>query len=372
MGRFFQQQTPPGQQLPGPPPAAKPISVDPAVKAAIEKCFKAHQALKSFSCQINMTSKGVPRPSGTVKLMFVRPGRLRMETRLASTPGTTELMVCDGNYFYLTEPPRKTYTLERVPVGGDAIRAAFLTANPLPLPVFHWLLNSPSPLPELLTPNVLALTRGADSVVNGVPVQNFLFKAKPGTGDSVLSFGKADGLLRRAVVTATRANGSKVEIIEDYQELKVNPKLPETTWAFVPPAGYRNAADPRPPLPAPPTLGAKAVTTASGLQYLDLRVGTGAEAKKGMKVSVHYVGTLTNGEQFDSSYSRNMPFEFSLPGQVIAGWNEGVPGMRVGGKRKLIIPAALGYGSEGNGPIPANAMLIFEIELLAVAPGGGA
>lgn len=366
MARWIQEQkaaVPPGAEV-------KPIEVAPAVKAALEKCFKAHKALKAFSCQIKMSSKGVPRPTGTVLLKFERPGKLRMETRSTATLGALELMVCDGNYFFLTEPQRKTFTKERVPVGGDAIRAAFLTGNPLPLPVFHWLLNSANPLPELLTPNVIGLTQEADSVVNGVPVQNFLFKAKPGTGDSVLSFGKADGLLRRAKVTATRSNGEQIEITEDYLDLKPNPKLPEATWRFTPPTGFRDAAEPRPPLPAAPVLGPKAVKTASGLIYLDLKVGTGPEAKNGTQVTVHYKGTLTNGEMFDSSYSRNAAFAFALPGPVIRGWNEGVVGMKVGGKRKLVVPPDLGYGSEGNGPIPGGATLIFEIELLEVKGGG--
>ena len=107
--------------------------------------------------------------------------------------------------------------------------------------------------------------------------------------------------------------------------------------------------------------------TSSGLRITDLVVGSGAEAKAGQKVSVNYRGTLENGKEFDSSYGRG-PFAFPLGGgRVIQGWDEGVAGMKVGGKRKLVIPPDLGYGSRGaGGVIPPNATLIFEVELLGV------
>jgi len=104
------------------------------------------------------------------------------------------------------------------------------------------------------------------------------------------------------------------------------------------------------------------------LKIEDLLIGEGAEAKSGNTVSVHYTGTLTDGTKFDSSLDRGDPFEFNLgAGQVIAGWDQGVVGMKVGGKRKLTIPSELGYGERGAGAsIPPNATLVFEIELLEV------
>ncbi len=105
----------------------------------------------------------------------------------------------------------------------------------------------------------------------------------------------------------------------------------------------------------------------SSLQKEDLVFGTGAEAIPGKTVSVHYVGTLTNGTKFDSLRDRNEPFEFTLgAGQVIRGWDDGVAGMKVGGKRKLTIPPELGYGARDMGVIPPNSTLVFEVELLDV------
>jgi FKBP-type peptidyl-prolyl cis-trans isomerase FkpA len=110
------------------------------------------------------------------------------------------------------------------------------------------------------------------------------------------------------------------------------------------------------------------VTTPSGLKYEDLQVGTGAEARAGQSVKVHYTGWLTSGAKFDSSVDRGQAFSFPLgDGRVIRGWDEGVAGMKVGGRRKLIIPPQLGYGARGaGGVIPPNAELIFQVELLAV------
>jgi FKBP-type peptidyl-prolyl cis-trans isomerase len=113
----------------------------------------------------------------------------------------------------------------------------------------------------------------------------------------------------------------------------------------------------------------KVMTQDNGLIKEDLVEGTGAEAKAGQRVTVHYRGTLTDGREFDASYNRNEPFTFNLgAGQVIKGWDEGVAGMKEGGKRKLTIPPALGYGARGaGGVIPPNATLVFEVELLKVS-----
>jgi peptidylprolyl isomerase len=132
------------------------------------------------------------------------------------------------------------------------------------------------------------------------------------------------------------------------------------------------------PAPTPPPAGGqkpaekpkgKVITTKSGLQYEELKAGRGVSPKPGQLVTVHYTGWLTNGKKFDSSVDRGQPFEFVIgQRQVIPGWDEGVMTMKVGGKRKLIIPSKLGYGPDGTpgGPIPPNATLVFEVELLKV------
>ena len=109
--------------------------------------------------------------------------------------------------------------------------------------------------------------------------------------------------------------------------------------------------------------------TDSGLEYWDIRIGHGDPAKEGSHVRVHYTGWLTNGKKFDSSVDAGTPFDFTIGnGEVIKGWEEGVTGMRVGGKRQLRIPPSLAYGAQGtpDGTIPPNATLIFDVQLLAI------
>ncbi|HZT08952.1 MAG TPA: FKBP-type peptidyl-prolyl cis-trans isomerase [Chloroflexota bacterium] len=115
-----------------------------------------------------------------------------------------------------------------------------------------------------------------------------------------------------------------------------------------------------------PTIDATPEKTDSGLRYVDEVVGTGPSPTVGQTVEVNYTGWLVNGTKFDSSLDRNEPFSFVFgTGAVIAGWDEGIASMHVGGKRRLIIPPDLAYGARGNGPVPPNATIIFDVELVA-------
>ncbi len=115
--------------------------------------------------------------------------------------------------------------------------------------------------------------------------------------------------------------------------------------------------------------GKPIITTPSGLKYVDLAPGDGVAAKSGDHIFVHYEGKLLDGTKFDSSYDRGQPIDFVLgTHMVIQGWDEGLTGMKVGGKRKLIIPPFLGYGSQGNDVIPPNATLIFKVEIVSINP----
>jgi FKBP-type peptidyl-prolyl cis-trans isomerase len=120
---------------------------------------------------------------------------------------------------------------------------------------------------------------------------------------------------------------------------------------------------------SPTKVEGEAIKTASGLQYWEIKAGTGETAAKGQMVRVHYTGWLTDGKKFDSSVDRGEPFVFPLgAGRVIKGWDEGVAGMKIGGKRQLRIPPELGYGPRGaGGVVPPNATLIFDVELLGVS-----
>jgi len=138
--------------------------------------------------------------------------------------------------------------------------------------------------------------------------------------------------------------------------------------AFAVTAVFAQGGSAKPNTSAPTKVTGDGTKTADGLQYWDIKVGTGPIAAAGQTVKVHYTGWLTNGKKFDSSVDRGEPFTFNLGGhQVIKGWDEGVAGMKVGGKRQLRIPPQLGYGDRGaGGVIPANATLIFDVELLGV------
>ncbi len=140
-----------------------------------------------------------------------------------------------------------------------------------------------------------------------------------------------------------------------------------TTAATANAAQPKQPAQPQKPSPAPSMTAPALLAAQDKLQSKDLVVGKGQEAKAGDTVSVHYVGTLTNGTEFDQSRKRGQPFTFTLgQGKVIKGWDQGLVGMKPGGKRKLTIPPQLAYGERATGSIPPNSTLLFEVELLEI------
>ena len=159
-------------------------------------------------------------------------------------------------------------------------------------------------------------------------------------------------------------------------EMQRVPAVPVTEAQAIGETGIANATKQntvKPDAPAvaaansPPTPVGQPTKTASGLEYVTLKEGTGATAKSGQSIEMHYVGTFTDGKPFDSSRDRGTPYPVVIgTGQVIRGWDEGVPGMKVGEVRKLTIPADLAYGASGRSGIPGGATLIFEVELMKI------
>ena len=178
-------------------------------------------------------------------------------------------------------------------------------------------------------------------------------------------------LVAPSTVTAAPSNAAKTAMVRSSAPesaarptFELDPDDPNPTlFAMAPDQNSADASALGGPLESADTR-----VTSSGLTITDLTLGEGAEAAAGQTVVVHYRGTLENGKQFDASYDRVTPFSFPLgAGRVIKGWDEGVQGMKVGGKRKLVIPPDLAYGSRGaGGVIPPDATLIFEVELLDV------
>ena len=181
----------------------------------------------------------------------------------------------------------------------------------------------------------------------------------PSTVDAAAVDAAANSTSATASVVAKTASA-----VAARSSFELDPDDPNPTlFAMAPDTNQADASALGGPLDAPDTQ-----ITASGLKITELQVGEGAEASSGQTIAVHYRGTLENGKQFDASYDRGTPFTFPLgAGRVIKGWDEGVVGMKVGGKRKLVIPPDLAYGSRGaGGVIPPNATLMFEVELLDV------
>ena len=166
------------------------------------------------------------------------------------------------------------------------------------------------------------------------------------------------------ILVAAQFNAPKSEAIA--AELITKPTIADIVSSVV----VKETTKLMAPIAGKKTVDENLITTASGLQYVELVEGTGAQPVAGQTVVVHYTGTLTDGNKFDSSRDRNQPFSFKIgAGQVIQGWDEGLATMKIGGRRKLVIPSKLGYGERGaGGVIPGGATLIFDVELLKIVP----
>ena len=330
-------------------------SIAPEVKAALARCFAAHKALRSYSAEVVVTVRGIPnQKEGTVRIALARPGRLRIECAGPRAQVATSLLVAQGGYLYEALASSKTFQVKRIPREGDGIEIGIEDTSLLPLPLFGQLMVESEGL-DFCLKGLRTLTQEPGKLV---------FTGE-GRFKTTMAFDEATGLLREVRLT----QGSSIEIREVYQKVRANPSLPTSLWQFVPPAGFTDENAPVPPQPPAPSLGPGAVTTPSGLQYKDIRVGSGPAAVKGSTVTFHYKGYLTGGRVFDSSREKAspMPIVTTLPSQMPLAFNGGVLGMRPGGIRKLVVPPQLGYGDQGAGKlVPPNATLIYEIEVLAV------
>ena len=177
---------------------------------------------------------------------------------------------------------------------------------------------------------------------------------------SMFLFGHGGMTVQDLVNSIDFANPDK-HLVEDFQRATMNMTLGDPGYGNLGPKTKAKLREIK------KNMDSKSIKTDSGLEYKDIVLGEGESPEVGDRVIVHYTGTLEDGTKFDSSRDRGQPFEFAIGvGQVIKGWDEGLMGMKVGGKRKLTIPPELGYGSRDNGPIPANSTLIFEIDLIGI------
>lgn len=164
------------------------------------------------------------------------------------------------------------------------------------------------------------------------------------------------------VITILFMGGLGVYFIMNQQTPNIKEVKSENVFSTITQAP---TSQPASPTAIPTIISSK--TLENGLKIEDEKIGEGREVKSGDTIAIHYLGTLENGQKFDSSYDRGQPFQTQIGvGAVIKGWDEGVIGMKVGGKRRLTIPAELGYGNQAVGPIPANSTLIFEVELMGI------
>lgn len=208
-------------------------SADPAVKAELARCFAAHRGLRSLSVEVRVTSRGVPTlRNGVVEIALKRPGRLRMEVQGALREAGACLLVASHNFVYEALSPTKTYHAKSIPADGDALTYGIQNNELLPLPFFSQLMADKDGLESLLKEySTVQMTR--ETIIGAPALRVFMLERE--RLRAVLRFDEKAGLLRQAILTQ-----GNIEIREDYRSLRVNPRLPDDLWRFVPPRGFRD------------------------------------------------------------------------------------------------------------------------------------
>ena len=360
------------KQSPRPtPPSPIPLII-PEARIRVEEMILAHRQLKRFSGQWDIVENiNGQRKNLTLFCSFERPSLVSATGSLLQTHEKRRAL-CDGKALFLTKDGNKSYEKrsdEPTPKTiADAISYASFEAG-----TGLWsILFAEDKAEQVVLPlqGIKTMTTEPMQVVAGEECDIVVMKGDVPTGGTysvTYAISRNDNLLRRLSVTA-RSEGNAYSIIEAVSNVKVNPSFPQNPFLFE--RGEKNQKIPTEAPKIPFKGKTSPLKLPSGMKVQDMVMGEGREVKKGDDVVVHYIGTFLDGRKFDSSRDRKQPFQFTLgAGKVIKGWDEGIVGMRVGGRRKLTIPPKLAYGTKGHEGIPPNATLVFDIEVLGISQG---